>query len=126
MYSVLRFMGTDDHMLRRIGAHLNSLMPETFRGMDRQPHRFSCVVYDGEGWSAHRDAIVAFMKAMSDHMGGWQREGVRMQLDVMIEPPDYVQRGRYCLSVLVDSALMMLLTQNSVDLVLSFYVAADG
>ena len=125
MYSVLRFRDTTgENDLGRLGADLNTRVPEFYSGPDKRPHRFSCSVSSAADVEHHWQTAKEILERIQDLLPLARRSGIEIWLDLAVYLSDY--EGRFLTAVVLPPGIMTLLASHEVTLKVSIYAAQSA
>ncbi|WP_435018098.1 hypothetical protein TA3x_000043 [Tundrisphaera sp. TA3] len=120
MYSVIRFSGFSGiEDLHEIGDEVNRLLPAPFGGPDRVLNRFSCSLSKDDDWGTQCRSIEEIIPTLSPAIRKSAELGVRVEIDVAIEPEDH--SGRFLADFPLGQSFLKILVEANVAFRFSLY-----
>ena len=126
MYTVIRFSGfREPAESQQFGLGLNAIVPGLYTGPDRVVGRISCTVSSEDAWPAHGLAIEKLLSSLQTVIREAIHSGLRVELDVAVEPEDY-QNRLLTETILMEADLLKLIASLRLDLAVTVYGTRRG
>jgi hypothetical protein len=87
-YGMLVVFDQDSRDILEVGAQVNAVRPNTFRGIRKAGDGFSCDVSISGLWSDHANAVMEFLSDFRDPIQRAIATGMEVAFDVALEPED--------------------------------------